>query len=102
MRIFEWTVAGLFAALGLRSLAHWLRRPFESRALSDQLLYGLWILSRAGLWFAVAGIFAISASINYRGGAFLDQWKDYRWYILVPLAFAAIQAITSQALGRGE
>jgi hypothetical protein len=65
-------------------------------------LYSLWVLSRAGLWFAVAGIFAISASIAVQGRAFLDQWSGYRWYILVPLALAAIQALTSHALGRGD
>ena len=102
MRVFEYAVAGVLALLGVRSLVHWLRRPFESPAFRDQLLYGLWVFTRAALWFAVAGIFAISASITVQGRAFLDEWSRYRWYILVPLVLAAIQALTSHTLGRGE
>src|SRR5204863_2012462 len=100
MRTFEYVVAGVFFLLGLRCLVHWIRRPFESTHLSDQVLYGLWILSRVGLWFAVGGIFAISASISVQWRAFLDEWSAYRWYVLVPIGCAALQAITAYALGR--
>jgi hypothetical protein len=101
VKVFEIVVASILALLGVRSLLYWIRRPFESRSTRDQILYGLWIFSRAGLWFAVAGIFAISAAIPYEGRAFLDEWnRSYRWYILVPIGCAALQAVTSFALGR--
>lgn len=101
MRVFEYVLAGVFFALGVRSLVHWLRRPFESRRPRDVTLYALWIFSRAGLWFAVSGVFVISASITETGRAFRDEWSRYSWYILVPLGLAAVQAITAYLLGLG-
>ena len=102
MRVLEFVLASVLALMGLRSLVHWARRPLESGSLRDHVVFALWALSRAGLWFAVAGIFAISASIHYRGRAFLDAWSRYRWYIMVPLACAVVQAFTSYALGKSS
>lgn len=102
MRAFEIAVAALLALLGVRSLVVWARRPFASRALGDHVLYALWVLGRAGLWFAIAGVFAISASIHVQGRAFVDQWNDYRWYFMVPLGCAVIQAVSGYALGRSR
>ncbi|MFN2544260.1 MAG: hypothetical protein ABR600_06785 [Actinomycetota bacterium] len=102
MRVFELAVAAVFGLLGIRSLVVWGRRPLDSRALGDHVLYALWILARAGLWFAVAGVFVISATIHERGRAFVDEWNGYRWYILVPLSLAVVQALTSHALGRSR
>jgi hypothetical protein len=100
VKVFEIVAASIFALLGVRSAVHWIRRPIDSPSLRDHVLYSLWILGRAGLWFAVAGIFAISASIEHEGRAFSDEWSNFRWYILVPLVLAALQAITGYALGR--
>ena len=102
MKVFEIVVASILALFGVRSLVHWIRRPIESASVRDKLLFSLWILGRAGMWFAVAGIFAISASIQRQGRAFSDEWSNYRWYILVPLVLAALQAVTGYALGRSE
>ncbi len=103
MKVFEVVMASILALFGVRSLVYWIRRPFESKSAWDQTLYALWILSRAGLWFALAGIFAISAAIPFEGRAFLDEWnRSYRWYVLVPIGCAALQAITSYALGRSR
>ena len=47
--------------------------------------------------------FAISASIHFEGRAFVDEWnRSYRWYVLVPIGCAVLQAITSYALGRSR
>jgi hypothetical protein len=102
VRIFEFVAAGVLGLMGLRTLIVWGRRRLDSTRLGDHVLYALWILSRAGLWFSVAGVFVISASIHERGRAFVDEWNGYRWYILVPLAFAVLQAATSYALGRSD
>jgi hypothetical protein len=93
-------VAIVLALFGVRSLVVWGRRPLRSRTLSHHMLYAVWILCRAGLWFAVAGIFAISAAIDQQGRAFLDEWSRYNWYILVPLGLAAIGTLAGFALGR--
>ena len=101
MTVFEVTVAGLFALLGVRSLVYWAKRPLDSRSVRDHLVYALWLTGRVGLWFAVAGIFAISASIGAEDDVgFITQWDRYRWFILVPLGLAAIQVIAAQLLRR--
>jgi hypothetical protein len=102
VRAFELVAAALLALLGLRSLVVWARRPLVSPSLRDHALYALWILGRAGLWFAVGGVFLISALIHEKGRAFVDRWNGYRWYILVPLGCAAIQALAGYALGRSR
>jgi len=61
LRIAEIAVAGGFAVLGVRSFVHWIRRPLDSRVPRDQVLYALYRTGRIGLWFAVGGIFLISA-----------------------------------------
>ena len=106
MTVVEWTLAGVFAALGMRSLIYWLRRPLATRSFREHLLYALWVTGRAGMWFAVAGVFVISASITaeerggLKGRAFLDEFGRYRWYILVPLALSMMQLVAGIALGR--
>src|ERR1700726_1738970 len=102
MRIFELVMASAFGVMGLRSLVVWGRPPFDSRAVGDHVVYVLWILGRAGLWFSIGGIFLISATIHVQGRAFLDEWNRHRWYIMVPLGCAVLQAITSYALGRSK
>ena len=48
MRVFEYVAAGVFFALGVRSLVYWLRRPFESRSGRDQALYASAPLPQTG------------------------------------------------------
>jgi hypothetical protein len=100
---FELTVAGLLALLGVRSIVYWSRRPLDSRSVRDHLVYAMWLTGRVGLWFAVAGIFAISASITAEEGVgFITKWDRYRWYILVPLGLAALQLVAGVILGRSR
>jgi hypothetical protein len=98
--VFELVLASLLGLLGLRSLVVWARRPFLSRSLKDHALYALWITGRVGLWFAIAGVFLISASIDERGKAFTDEWSRYSWYVAVPLGLAAVQLMAGYLLGR--
>jgi len=111
MRGVELTVAIGLAALGVRSLVHWARRPFGSRDPRDHLLYALYVMGRAGLWFAFAGMFLLFASagttdpvtgeqLHAPGRAFVDAVNEYRWYVLVPAALAAVQLVAGYALGR--
>jgi hypothetical protein len=111
MRGVELTVAIVLAALGVRSLVHWARRPFGSRDPRDHLLYALYVVGRAGLWFAFAGMFLLFASagttdpvtgeqLHAPGQAFVDAVNEYRWYVLVPAALAAVQLVAGYALGR--
>ena len=107
----ELAVAIGLAALGVRSLVHWARRPFGSRDPRDHLLYGLYVMGRAGLWFAFAGMFLLYASagttdpvtgeqLHAPGQAFVDAVNEYRWYVLVPAGLAAVQLVSGAFLGR--
>jgi hypothetical protein len=100
MKVVEAVMAVVFGALGVRSLVHWLGQTFEAADLKDHLLYAVFVTGRIGLWFAVAGAFAIFATIDTRGQVFLDDVDRYRWYaVLFPL-LAAFQFVAGQILGR--
>ncbi|HSL11564.1 MAG TPA: hypothetical protein VLA82_09660 [Actinomycetota bacterium] len=107
----ELVLAIVFAALGVRSLVYWARRPFASRDARDHLLYGLYVMGRAGLWFAFAGIFLLFASagtvdpvtgeqLHAPGQAFIDAVNENRWFVLIPAALAATQFVAGYVLGR--
>ena len=100
MRIVEVVIAVVFVLLGLRSLWSWTRRPFDGTDVSDHALYALFVTGRVGLWFAVAGLFAIYASVDLRGRAWVDEVEPYRWYLIVPLVLAAMQLLAGWFLGR--
>jgi hypothetical protein len=100
VRIVEVAMATVFVLLGLRSLWRWTRRPFDGTDVSDHALYALFVTGRVGLWFAVAGLFAIYASVDLRGRAWVDEVEPYRWYLIVPLVLAAIQLLAGWFLGR--
>jgi hypothetical protein len=99
MSIVELVVAGILAGLGVRSLVYWVRRPFASRDVSDHLLFALYLTGRVGLWFAAAGAFLLFASVKTRGRAFADDAGEYRWYLGVFLALAAMQLVAGWFLG---
>jgi hypothetical protein len=100
MKAFEISVVVVFAALGLRSLVYWGRRPFEGRDARDHLLFAVFVTGRVGLWFAVAGLFCLYAVTNTRGRAFIDDVQQYRWFLMVFLGFAAMQFVGGYFLGR--
>jgi hypothetical protein len=96
----ELLAAVLFAVLGIRSLVYWLRRPIESVARRDLLLYALFVAARAGLWFALTGLFLLFASVEGRGRAFIDEAARFNWYFIVLAVPAALQFVTGFLLGR--
>jgi hypothetical protein len=100
VRLVELGVAAVFVAAGLRSLWKWTRRPLEGADVSDHALYALFVTGRVGLWFSVAGLFLIYASVDLRGRAWVDEVEPYRWYLVVPLVLAAMQLLAGWFLGR--
>jgi hypothetical protein len=111
VRGVELAVALVFAALGVRSLVYWARRPFESSDAVDHILYGLYVMGRAGLWFAFAGLFLVFASagtvdpvtgeqLHAPGQAYVDAVNENRWFIFVPVVLAATQFVAGYILGR--
>ena len=102
MRAVEITIAALLTLAGLRSLWTWSRRRFEGADIVDHLLYALYLTGRIGLWFALAGFFAIYASVDANGAPALDELRPYRWYLIVPLVLAAMQLVAAWFLGRRE
>ena len=105
MNRLEWVAVGVFALLGVRSLVHWLRRPLDVATRREVVLYALFVVCRAGLWFALAGLFALYASLyaslNVRGRAFVDAAAGLRWYFVVLAVAAAGQFVLGFLLGRG-
>jgi NADH:ubiquinone oxidoreductase subunit H len=100
VRPVEGAIALLFTLGGLRSLWYWLRRPFEGTDVADQVLYALFVTARIGLWFAFAGLFWIYATLDVQGRAALDELRQYAWYLMVPIALAAVQLGAGWFLGR--
>jgi hypothetical protein len=94
----ELAIAAVFVAGGVRSLWIWSRTRFEGTDVVDHLLYALHLTGRIGLWFAFAGFFLLYAtSVDGAPTARLD---DFRWYLLVPIALAAMQFVGGFVLGR--
>ena len=102
MRAVELALAAIPAALGVRSLVYWSRRPLESTVLSDHLLYALFLTGRIGFWFSLSGIFLISALVDVEGRAFVDEMQQFRWYAAIPLGLAALQLVAGVLLGRSS
>jgi hypothetical protein len=98
----ELIVAVVFGLLGLRSLVYWLRRPVASTARRDHLLYALFVVTRAGLWFALAGLFLLYAGVRTQGRAFLEDAGEYRWYFVIVLVLAGVQFAAGFLLGGGR
>ncbi len=100
MRTFEIAVAALLAVGGVRSLVVWTRRAVGEATLREHVWFALFVTGRVGLWLSLAGLFAVSASSDARGRAFLDEVGALRWYALVPLVLAAVQVAAGYFLGR--
>ena len=96
----ELVAAAAFGLLGIRSLIHWLRRPFESDARRDHVLFALFVVSRAGLWFALAGLFLLYATVDTQGRAFSEDAAEFSWYFIVIMVLAALHLVTVFLLGR--
>ena len=100
MNVAELVLAAVFGLLGIRSIIHWLRRPLELDARRDHLLYALFVASRAGVWFALMGLFLLFASVDTEGRAFTDDAARFNWYYIVLAVPAGLQFISGFLLGR--
>jgi hypothetical protein len=96
----EVSVAVVFGLLGVRSLVYWLRRPMDPGVRRDQVLYALFVASRAGLWFALMGLFLLFAGVESEGRAFIEDAGRFTWYYLVLAVPAALQFVSGFLLGR--
>ncbi len=109
MRRFEFGVALLLTGFGVRSLWYWARRPFESTAIRDQLLYAVYRTGRVGLWFAFAGLFYLFAFIGasdpepnrITGELVVQHPSRYAWYVIVFAVLGAMQLVGGWFLGHG-
>lgn len=109
MRILELVLSLVLAGFGVRSLVHWLRRPFDGPDPADHALFAVFVLGRVGTWLAFAGLFAISATLKdpngsgayVQGRAFADTFRDeYSWYLLLLIVFPVLQLLGGYFLGR--
>ena len=93
MKPFDAVVAGVLALVGIRSLVHWLRRPFHPSGPRERMLYVLHLTGRIGWWFGLAAFFLAYAVV--------DEPQTVGWFILVPIALAGLQLLTGFLLSRG-
>jgi hypothetical protein len=98
----ELTIAAVCAALGIRSIVHWLRQPLELTGRRDLVLFALFVVARAGLWFAVGGWFLLVASVDTQGRAFREDAATFRWYFVVILILIALHVATAFLLARSR
>jgi len=109
MRPFEFAVALVLTALGIRSAVYWARRPFESTAIRDQLLYAVYLTGRVGMWFAFAGLFFLFAFVGasdpepnpITGALAVEHPSKYAWYVIVFAVLGAMQLLAGWFLGHG-
>ncbi|MDP9329813.1 MAG: hypothetical protein M3P11_04115 [Actinomycetota bacterium] len=103
MSWFETAVAMVLGGLGARSAAHWFRRPLAGKDATDHLLFALFVLGRVGVWWSLAGLFAIYAAVSshLKGMAFTDEIKSrFWWYPVIVMVFASMQFAAGFLLGR--
>jgi hypothetical protein len=104
----EAVLAGVFLLAGIRSLVWWMRRPFESTDMRDQLLFASYLTGRVGMWFAVAGLFLLLSLAGAGGGAGASTGEtalarfagEHAWYVMVFLALGVMQFVSAFFLGR--
>jgi len=90
----EAVIAGLLALGGVRSLVHWLRRPFHPATEGERMLYVLNLTGRIGWWFALAAFFLAWAVV--------DEPQSAGWFLLLPIALAGVQLLTGFLLANRE
>ena len=48
-----------------------------------RVLFALFVVSRAGLWFALMGLFLMHASVDTQGRAFAEDAGEFAWYFIL-------------------
>jgi hypothetical protein len=94
----ELAAAALFALLGIRSIVHWLRQPMELDGRRDLVLFALFVVSRAGLWFGLMGLFLLFASVDTQGRAFTDDAAEFNWYGVILFVLIALHFVVTYFL----
>jgi hypothetical protein len=92
--VVEFVVTGLFAAVGVFSLLHWLNVEFGAASPAEHIAFAMYATGRVGMWFAFAGFFL--------GYAIVDEPQAFRWYILLPIVLAGVQLLSGLYLGRSS
>ncbi|MEO8476300.1 MAG: hypothetical protein ABI572_04505 [Actinomycetota bacterium] len=111
MNRLEWAASAVLGLAGLRSLVHWMRRPFDGTEVADHLLFAAFVLGRVGSWWSLAGLFALSANTRnpdplgggatLAGRAFVEEFRARSWwYPLVVLGCLVLQFLAGFFLGR--
>src|SRR5438093_13786838 len=90
----ELVVGGVFALLGVWSLAKWMRTDYQAGSTRERVVYALHVTARVGLWFGFAAFFF--------GLAVVDEPSRFTWFVLVLLGLAGLQLVTALALGQGS
>ena len=98
MKAVEIVAALTFAGLGVRSIVHWVRTPYQSTRASDLALYALFVTGRVGMWLVLATTFTLYALTDTQGRAFIDDAREYQWLYLVFLTLGGVQFVAAYFL----
>ena len=102
LKTLEIALAVVLFALGVRSLVYWTRRGVDGTRTVHFVWFALFVLGRVGCWWSLAGILVLGATIPYEGRALVDEWSNYRWFLIVPLSAGALQMIAAWFLGHSS
>jgi hypothetical protein len=94
VHVFELVVGILLALVGAWSVVRWMRTEFVASSAAERTLYVLHVTAKVGLWFGFAGFFL--------GLALVDEPGGFTWFLIVPMALAGLQLVTSVALRQGS
>jgi hypothetical protein len=90
----ELVVGGVFALIGMWSLAKWMRTEFQAGSQRERVVFAVHVTARVGLWFGFAAFFF--------GLALVDEPSRFTWFVLVLIGLAGLQLVTAVALGQGS
>lgn len=91
MTLLGWALAAIFFLLGVRTAVA--STPVEGRLSgTDRLLIAVHDAARAGFWLSLAALFA--------GFNLVDDPFEFRWFVMVPIAMAALRLLAAVGLSR--
>lgn len=102
MSVVELLIAAACVGLGVRSIIYWLRRPVALESTRHRVLFAVFVTARSGMWFCMAGLFAVYGTRRTIGRAFNDDIAPYRVLAIAPILLAIISLGASAMLAIGD
>lgn len=102
MEVVEFAIAGASAAMGIRSLWHWVRTPVALVRARHHVWFAVFVTARVGAWFTVAALFVIFAVRSSSDSAAVDDVQSFLPLAVVPFALAVLALAAAALLAVGD